>query len=206
MLTPEPQETKKNSSQVWKWIGIGCGSLTIIFILLGVGLFFLVQRSLNLSFDSENAEEAARSIMDYEMPGDPRGMMSMNIAGVEMAGVISLSEDFNATLVLGRVDAAADQSSAAQIQTQFEENLEEQQPGNFTVNNSRVEQRELCDQTVALNILEGEQTGLGQSPVAAYTYQTTLTHDEELLLVSLSVTGTGAEALAEQIFNSLDCQ
>jgi hypothetical protein len=207
MVAPTPPSPEaKTTGNVLKWIGIGCGGLLVLAIAGIAGMFFLAKQFLNLSFDSQKAEQTASSIMDYQIPGGGRGIMSMNVSGVEMAGVMSANNPESATLVLGKIPPAM-QGSSAEFQESFQRSLNEQQGSTFREISTTTETRSLCGQSVTLTMTEGEQTSPGSNTaVPAFTYQTSVTHNDNLLFVSLTTSGADAKAIADQVFSSLNCK
>lgn len=207
MVTPPPPSPEaKTSGNVLKWLGIGCGAFIVLAIAGIAGMFFLAKQFFDLSFDAKKAEQIANSIMDYQIPGGGKGIMSMDVSGVEIAGLMSASQPDSAMLILGRIPPAM-QGSSAELQDSFQRSLKQQQGSTFKEISNRTESRSLCSQTVALRISEGEQTSAGSSAtVPAFTYQTSVTHNQNLLFVALTTTGADAKAIADQIFNSLNCK
>jgi len=205
MTSPETPSSRSSSGNVWKWIGIGCAG----FLVLGVGaiaaLVFVVQRTLNMSFDSGQAETAARSIVDYEIPGGSQGFMSMDMGMMQFAGVMSTT-DAGTILVVGRMSEQAMQGGdPAALEKAAQEGMQ-QNGTSFTVENQRTEARQLCGQPIQLTILEGRQSTPGQAAEAAITYQAFTIHEGEGIFVSLTTTGAEALTKADAIFNSLKCQ
>jgi hypothetical protein len=205
MLTPSPNPEAKTSGNVLKWLGIGCGSLLLLAIAGMVGMFFVAKQFLNFSFDGPKAEQMANSMMDYKLPGGSQGVMSMNISGMEIAGVMSTSTPGEAMLIVGRIPPVME-SSAAEMQKSFQTSFEERQGANFQVKSTRTETRQLCGQSVTLTISEGEQMASGNGPTPAFTYQTSVNHNSNLLFVALTTTGSNAKTIADQVFSSLNCK
>ncbi|NJO43445.1 MAG: hypothetical protein HC769_05870 [Cyanobacteria bacterium CRU_2_1] len=208
MTYPSPEA--RRSPNIFKWVAIGCGTVLVLLIGLGIGLFFWARQALNLSFDSKQAELTAQSIMDYQIPGGSQGVVSTKFGGIELAGITSTSNPEGVFLFLGRVTGEA-QGNSAEIQESMQDSLERQMGENITVTSERTESRQLCGQTVDVTITEGQQTRDGQSDSQelaepALTYQTSLTHNGNLLFVSLTTIGADAQPIAEQIFDSLNCK
>ena len=187
-----------------KWVAIGCGGASLLFIGLVVGAFFWFKQAINLSFDATQAEDVARNIMDYEIPGGSKGIISTSVAGFEFAGVTSANDPDSVILFLGKVPPDA-QGSEAQLQESLEQSMEQQMNESFTVKNQRTESRQLCGQTVNVDIIEGEQTDTNQS-VPVFNYQTLVNYNNSTFLVLLTTSGADAQANAEQVFNSLQCK
>lgn len=199
----QPPAPKSSSGNVWKWVGIGCAGL----LVLGVGaiatLMFVVQRSLNMSFNGGQAEETARKIVDYQIPGGSKGFMSMDMGMMQFAGVMSAA-DPSTILVVGRVNEQGMQGDPAMLEKAAQDGM--QQSGtSFTVENQYIEARQFCGQTIDLTVLEGKQFS-GTESEAAITYQAFAIYEGQGIFVSLSTSGADAKAKADAIFNSLKCQ
>lgn len=166
---------------------------------------YFLQRSLNLSFGPQQAEQVAQQIMDYQIPGGSVGLMAMNVGGVEFAGVMSAQSPQEVVLVMGRINAEA-QGDPAEFQQAMQESLEQQQGRSFQTESARTESKQLCGQAVDVLISQGKQTASGQTTEGALNYQATVNYNNNLYFVALTTTGSQAEALAEQVFNSLKCK
>jgi hypothetical protein len=204
MTTPETPQ-KRGSNKIWLWVGLGCGGTLLLAGLLLAGVLFYAWRTFNFSMSPQKAEETARSIMNYEIPGGSVGIMSMDFQGVQFAGVLSAENPEAVILVVGKVSPSAQGAGEEDFQQAFEEGLDSQRP-EINVQSTRTEERSLCNETVTLAISEGEQETFGQPNQPATVYQTTVNYNDFLYFVSLTTTGTDAESVAEQVFESLDCQ
>ena len=203
-MTPSDSPPPKQSPNVWKWVGIGCGGLLIVGIGAIAALVFFVQRTVNMSFDSDSAEQVANDIIDFEIPGGSEGFMSMDMGMFKMAGVLSATNPEGTILLVGQISEAAMQGDPEAMERAMQESMEDQS-GGFQVQEQRLEPRELCGQTVQATILEGEQTVGGQT-VPALTYQAFTTHNGEGIFVSLTTSGNDAETQANSIWDSLACK
>lgn len=195
------ESTKKgDAGKVWMWVGLGCGGSLLLLVLIIGGLIHYASRALNLSADPENAAAAALEIMDYKIPGGARGILSLDVRGVQFAGVSSKENPQAVSLILGKYPLRAE--NGAELQQAFEEQLESQQP-QIAEQESRTEARSLCGEPANLTIIEGAQQGSGD---AAIVYQTTFAANEFFYFVTLTTSGEEAESLAERVFASLDCR
>jgi hypothetical protein len=211
-MTPSdnPQNNQPNQSnnanKIWLWVGLGCGGLLLLLGLIVGGFMFWAWRTLNFSMSPEQAEETAQGIMDYEIPGGSRGLISMNFQGVEFAGVMSAEDPESVVLIVGRLSPEAQGGDTAEeVEAALEEGLAQQQP-DVNVQSTRTEERSLCGTTASVSISEGEQESFGQPNEPALVYQTNFNYNDFLYFVSLTTTGENAESLAEEVFSSLDCQ
>ncbi|MBD2460635.1 hypothetical protein H6G89_06215 [Oscillatoria sp. FACHB-1407] len=203
MDTPQVPQPQK-SLNVFKWIGIGCGGLFLLFILGSIGLAFFVQRFLNMSADPQQAEQTAQSIMGYDIPGGSEGFMSMEFSGMTFVGVGSASNPGEVTLMLGKVPSNANEFQDS-FQSSFRESFENQSGQNISILASRTETKQLCGQAVTVTVVEGEQSTM-TSTIPTLTYQTAIQHNQNLLFVTLTTSGDEAQAIAEQVFGSLSCK
>lgn len=200
---PQNQPPSK-SSHLWKWVGIGCGGILLLLIIGTGAILYFAQQVLNISVSPEQAEEQARNIMDYDIPGGSQGLLSMEINGFQVVGVTSANDPQQIMLMLGQApyDFPGD---PAQLQDALQQGLE-QQTGGFDFSSERRQPMQLCGETVDVNILTGEYSVFGQNSVPALSYQTFVLRDDKTIIVALTTTGDQAETTAEQVFNSLDCQ
>lgn len=203
MFQPEPNEAKKSSS-VWKWIGLGCGGMLLVFIGLGVGLIYFAQQYFSL--DPKKAEQTAQSMMDYKIPGGSRGLITMNIAGMQMVGVASASNPEEIMLMMGQMPETLS-ADATELNNSLESSIEQQTGQRFESSKERQESKTLCGQTVNVTISEGKMTALGKGfNVPAVSYQAFVNHKNRLLFVQLTTSGQDAQAKAVEVFNSLQCK
>lgn len=179
----------------------------LLLIGLGVGLVFLVQQSLNMSFDSQQAEQTAKRIMDYQIPGGAKGFMSMNFSGMEFAGVMSAKNPQSVMLVIGKMPLAQQGSDPKQIQEEFQKQLEKQSGKDFKTTSQRTVSKQLCGQNATVTISEGQSVAENQgSAVPTLTYSAMVAHNNEFRFVTLTTSGADAESSAESVFNSLKCK
>ena len=201
---PVPQ---KKSTNIWKWIGLGCGGVFLVFLALGAGLIYFVQRSLNLSLDSNTAVETTQKFMDYQIPGGAKGLVKMNAGGVEMAGVTSASNPRDIILMLGQIPSEVvgqNEEIPKTFESQFKQQYEQQ---GYKFTTERSESKQLCGQPVNVTILEGENTFFGlDSAVPALSYQTAVNHNNRVIYISLLTSGQNASTNATSVFNSLKCK
>lgn len=192
------------SNNVWKWVAIGCGGAFFLFVLLIVGSMFFAFRQLNFSMDPEAVEEKARAVFDYEIPGGSQGLLTMNMFGMEIIQVTDTNQPSNVMLMVGTLPPAFQtEQTQDQFLEGFQESFSDQQQ--FETQDQRVEERQLCGETVSVVIQEG-RASTGQSAEPATTYSTIVTFGGESRFAWLQTNGENANALAEQVFTSLECR
>ncbi|HLO89498.1 MAG TPA: hypothetical protein VK203_31435 [Nostocaceae cyanobacterium] len=203
MTNSQSPQTKK-SGNVWKWVGIGCGGALVIGIGLLAALVYTVQKTLNLSLDPQKAEEIAKSIVDYEIPGGSRGLVALDIQGMKIAGVASASD---AQAVMLMVLQAPNQGnlSSEELQESIEQSRKNQNTGQFESKSKRQEKKQLCGQNTSITISEGELTNT-LTRIPAITYEANINHEGKVLYIYLQTSGEKAQDDANQVFNSLKCK
>ena len=173
--------------------------------LLGGAAWFMFSE-LNLSLNPEKAEEVAHSMMDYELPGAAKGVMSSpDLMGAEVAVVQSLRADNTTTLMLGKIPPAA-QDAWGTEPADFLDIFNDEEI--FSVNeieikSTVVEERSLCEETATVRLSEGTEAFTNDP---ATVYEAIFLKDGFIYLVSLSATGTDHATKAEQVFGTLNCQ
>jgi hypothetical protein len=199
---------RSSGGSVWKWVAIGCGGAAVLAIaLFGIGTFFVV-RNLGLSMNPAEVEEKAQNLLQYSIPGGSKGVMSMNIVGVDLMQVSSLDEPPTVMLTIASLPPAF---HSEQEREGFLEGFRESYPGTnnqtVTFSSERVESRTLCGQPVSLEIAEGEAVPFGNStPRPAVSYATVVDHNNQVLLTWIVATGEQAVDNAEAVFNSFECR
>jgi hypothetical protein len=204
MANPQPQQSSANP---WKWIGCGCATTLLLLLGLGIGALYLIKQTFNMSFDAQTSEAVARSIMDYEIPGGSKGLISMNIEGVEIAGIASTQEDV--FLMLGKMPSQLSTDlNPEELEQQIQKSMAEQAFRNFKSSvPARVESKQVCDQTVSVSVLEGEaNSGGSSSPQPAVSYQALLKQEQGIFFIALTTSGENAQEHADQVFQSLQCK
>jgi hypothetical protein len=171
-----------------------------------VGLFFLIKQNLNLSLDPKQAEDIAHQIVDYQIPGGDRGLVSLNVQGFEFAFIVSANNPEEIGLIVGRTPSQV-QGDPEQFMKEFEKGLQQNNSQQFEQTSSRTESKQLCGQTVNVRILEGKMTVADRNQtVPALKYQTAVKHNGRLILIDLTTSGEKASSNAVEVFKSLKCK
>lgn len=204
---------------IWETIGIATGAL-----LLGIaGLAGLGVKALNNAFDPQRAEEIARSMILYTMPGGSQGLFGTNVGGARLAVVGSTAlphgSDRNAILpedTPPAIELLVARIPSSQETEESEENTTNeffsgfsfsyQIEGAFQLDESRLEYREFCGAVVPVKIQQGQLTLSDQvTRLPAVKYSVNLEQEQEDYVVILATVGQDAEAQATTIFKSLRC-
>jgi len=188
----------------------GCGGMLLLggLVIAGIvgGAAWFIMNELNFSFSPQKAEDLAQSMMDYEMPGEARGLVSSaDFLGAEIAVVQSLEADDTTTLMLGKVPPAAQDEWGTQSED-FLQIFEEEDILAVTevnVESTVTESRSLCGETATVRVSEGTEQFTNKP---ASVYEAIVTKDGLLYMVSLTATGPNHQTAADQVFSSLDCK
>jgi hypothetical protein len=203
-LNPSSQfnnEITQYPVRVWEMILIVMGAIALIgAAVVGLGI-----KVLNNAYSPIRAEAIAKSLIDYRIPGGSQGVFGINIGSAKLAWVQSNTNPPDVILFVGRapVNKETDQSQANRGFDQPPTSTAEEQ---FTVTNSRVENRYFCGSTVPVTIETGQQTLTDNSstiPAIRYTVRTTENNFERIVV--LVANGNNASEKADNVFNSLRC-
>jgi len=112
---PTPQKKK---SSVLKWILIGCGSLTLIgVIIIGAAVYFA---SRVMTMNPAKVEAVAQEILSFDKPQNFKGLLSLDTSAIKMAMFIGTdSANPGSMLILasgGSMDAMQQQMHQAMEQ------------------------------------------------------------------------------------------
>ncbi|MGK7926350.1 MAG: hypothetical protein AB4290_14120 [Spirulina sp.] len=207
MTLPESSQEKKKSGNIWKWILLGCGGLTLVGIIAIAGLVYLVSRNLSISLDPEKAQENVRDLFDYEIPGGDRGTLALNMFGIEMSQVSDLNNPPSVFLTVGQVPFAWEDEEREAFQEGFQESFFSQETIEYNVTSERLEEKNLCEQTVNVSVSEGTMNvGANQVTLPAIGYTATVNYNGSERFVSLITNGEMATETVESVFNSLECK
>ncbi|MBD0336683.1 MAG: hypothetical protein ICV62_14435 [Cyanobacteria bacterium Co-bin13] len=198
----QPSAAKGNST--WKWVAIGCGGCLGLSVLSVIALTVLFNRALNFSIDPENVEQQAQGVFDYEIPGESRGLLNMNIMGVEVAQIADTQEPPSVLLTVGRLPSyLQDEPSQTSMLDSFQESMA--QDGEYTMQTQRTENLPLCGQTVPVRIEEGTFQSSGQV-LDAVSYLAVVDHAGTNRFAWILTNGEQADANAKSVFDSLVCK
>jgi|GEM_PF-2123510 len=208
--SPAP-ESPKGSNKLWLWITLGgCGGMLLLggLLIAGIvgGAVWYVFNELNFSLSPQTAEDLAQNMMDYEMPGDARGLVSSaDFLGAEIAVVQSLEPDDTTTLMLGKVPPAAQDQWGTRPEDFLQIFEEEEVLAVIAINveSTVTESRSLCGETATVRVSEGTEA-VTDKP--ASVYEAIVTKEGFMYMVSLTATGPNHKTAADQVFSSLDCK
>jgi hypothetical protein len=189
-------------SNVWKWVGIGCGGTLVLGIAAIAGLGFWAYNTAKNMADPKTAVKTASEIVGYQLPGTPEGFMGLDLMGVKFAVVMGYTDGEFAMLGLAKIPG---EMASADEQQKFERKLNEEMGSHFVSTDKRKESMQLCGQTVNVNVVSGTfKAETGDMP--AVMYHTGVKHNNNLILVSLMGGGAEPEATTDKVFETLKCK
>jgi hypothetical protein len=187
-----------------KWIALGCGGCLGLMVLFAVVAGIVISRTMQFAIGPEKAEEQGQELFTYTLPGGSKGIVSMDLFGLQITQVASPESPPAAVLTVGKVPAYLDQGTT---QETFAETLQEQVTleGTYQLLEQRTEERTLCDQSVNLLVQEGRfQDEQIRSDAASYF--TLVEYDNQTRFAWILAQGENPLQTADQVFDSLECQ
>lgn len=207
-------------------IAIAAGAMAIIGIAAaGVGL-----KALNNAFDATRAKRTAQSIFEYQLPGGERGVFGTQIGGATLAIVASEHTSHRFSLAPDSDVIPVVELQVAKIPLTKMENdpsLEEflpaqnsdivQLPGisfsyepryQFTTLTVQERLHRLCNQETTTVVKTGYLTTgtSGKKATSALRYRTEVFSEKYAYLVLLTTSGDTADAMASDVFKTLQCK
>jgi len=205
-MEPADPLLQEKKGGAWKWLAIGCGAvLAVIVIVLGslafLGYLGVKEIGKRVATDPVKAEELARQMMEFEMPGGAKGVMAFDV-GFRMAVVGSRREPAPAMLLLFSFPAAWTGDVEETVDQQFGEILSDDKQ--YEIQAERTEDRVLCGRPVQVAIRDGWMShGNVRRPFTAL--ETKLRTKDELRLVIVIGLGDDRQNNAEALWKTLDC-
>lgn len=199
-------EKKKN----WKNILIGCGILALIGVILIGVLTFFGYRALKSRVETnpQKVEEEAKTMMDYEITGGSRGMISMNL-GFKMTVVQSITNiDDSPKIVL--ILASVPQSMIKEFNKSnesFEERLQKSfsKDRKMLVKESETIEKTVCGQKRSVTVKHGSVEIRGKT-LPATSYHVFVNQNNKGIFALITASGENHEKDAAAVFDSLKCK
>lgn len=189
------------SVSIWEAILILIGAIALI----GTGLAWIGMRMLNNTFNSVRAEEVARSLIDYKIPGGSSGIVGLSIGAETFAIVKSNTEPSDIFLYVSK--APSDRmSEETPINLGDAIALENSITGEFVFSDTYTEPKKLCNQPTQVTIQKGQQIDTTQNTTQpAIQYSARIIDGKIERIISIMTIGENAQVKAEQVFNSIEC-
>jgi hypothetical protein len=188
------------SVRIWEVLLVFSGALTLV----GTASFMLGRQMLTNMFNPARAELIAQSMFEYEIPGGSVGVAGVNLRAKKIAIVNSRTNPPDITLFVSKVP----------IEKLNDENplnldvlLREAFQSEFTPVNSRIENKQLCGDTVSVYIQEGTQKSDNETTtIPIVKYMATITGSGIERNVHILAKGENANKKASDVFDSLQCR
>jgi hypothetical protein len=199
-LTPPPP----NRPSTAKWMAIGCGGCLGLSLLFFFGIGLLITRTVRLAVGPNQVEIDEQALFTYAMPQESRGIFDLNMLGIQVIQVATTDSPPTVLLTMGQLPRYLQDRQA---QETFVESLQERiaVEGNYQLAAERVEERQLCDQPVAVTMQAG-QFDDGQTIREAASMLAFVEYDNGARFAWILAHGDTPQATADQVFASLDCR
>lgn len=206
---------------VWEGIAIAAGALFLVV----AGLGGLGNKAARNATDSDRAVAIAHSIMDYQIPDDVTGTFGLNVGSIKMAVVSNappadspggITADPNlrtrvellvARTPLGTRTRVSDPKSGSDFDLLSLPGLSISYDiqGDFQATRSIARRSALCDVVTTVTVRDGMATLLNGASYPAVRYESSSLVDDRNYSIILLAVGHNAKAIAEDVFNSLQC-
>jgi len=195
--------TSRQNSPV-KWIALGCGGCLGLIVLFSIVAGIFISRTMRFALEPGDVEDQGQELFVYTLPGGSKGILSMDLFGLQITQVASPESPPAAVLTVGKVPAYLEQGAEAET---FAEALQEQitLEGTYQLLEKRVEERTLCAQSVNLLVQEGRFQDEQTSSDAA-SYFTLVEYNNQTRFAWILAQGENPVQTADQVFDSLECQ
>lgn len=200
---PSPP-TQPGSNTTAKWLVLGCGGCLGLTVLASLALAFFIDRTLRFAVGPTLDTADTAELFTYALPGESRGMFNFGLLGMQLTQVTSTADNSSVLLTMGQMPRYI---QGREAQQRFLEEFQEQVTveGSYEMTESRLENRTLCGQTVAVMAQSGqfEENGALYSAASLLTF---VEYNSNTRFVWLLTHGEAPEATADQVFATLDCR
>ncbi|GAB4156298.1 MAG: hypothetical protein Fur0046_36250 [Cyanobacteria bacterium J069] len=225
MDEPTPPTVYRMSLLEGGAIALG-GLLVIVGGIIGLG-----DKAVRNATDPARAEAIARSIVDYQIPGQVHGLFGLNLGSVKMGVVTNAPPDASVQprdssgqpntgdrtrveLLVARTPLSSrnrirhtDGESDFSLLSLPGVSISYEIQGEFQPTSSRDQTGLLCDVTTRLNVEEGTaRLADSPRPIPAIRYEASIELDAQNHSVVLMAIGQNARQTARQVFGSLRCR
>jgi hypothetical protein len=186
--------------RLWEIIFIMMAALGLVSTaMIGLG-----SKVLKNMFTPARAEAIAKSLFDYQIPGDSQGIVGVNLGSKKIAIINSRNKPSDITLFFSK---APTEQIKDEESLNLDITLQEIYQGSFIPSSEKVENKELCGKLVPVSIQAGKHI-LGEQSTSfdAIRYIAKITDNGIERNVNIIANGKNAEEKAAKVFKSLECR
>ena len=192
------------STNTAKWVALGCGGCLGLIVLFAVVVGIFASRVLQFAIGPDNVEEQGQELFTYSLPGGSEGIVSIDLFGLQITQVATPDNPASAVLTIGKVPAYLEEGASEEA---FADTLQEQVTleGTYNLLEQRTEARTLCGQPINLLVQEGRFEDEAVRSEAA-SYFAVVDHNNQTRFAWILAQGDQPLQIADQVFDSLECQ
>ncbi len=200
--TPTP-EIPNYPVKIWEFLGVGLGGIALI----SLAVMGLANQLFTKMQNPKQAESIAHQVVDYQIPGGAKGLMSLSIGAERFALVGNRNNPSDVLMLITQTAIETDTDDEAR---NFAQELDLQSTLIGTWQNATETHQSLpfCQQPTPVTIRQGQFQLLDpkQPPQLAIAYTFQRSHKQTLSQIYLLTTGPDAAAKIQQLFKSLKCR
>ncbi len=187
-----------------KWVALGCGGCFSLTLLIGLGLALVVNRTLRFAVGPNQGEGGSQELFTYTLPGESKSIFNLGLFGMQVIQVASADTPPSVLLTMGQLPAYI---QGREAQKTFVEEFQNSVTveGDYRLTEQRVEERTLCEQSVAVLVQSGQFED-GPTTYDAASLLTVVEYNNNARFVWVLTQGDRPEAIADQVFATLDCR
>jgi len=185
---------------LWEIIFIIMGALGLV----GTAMIGLGSKVIKNMFTPTRVEAIARSLFDYQIPGDSQGIVGVNFGSKKIAIINSRKTPAEISLFMSK---APTEQIKDEESLKLDITLQEIYQGSFIPTSEKVENQELCGKLVPVSIQAGKHI-LGEQSLQldAIRYMAKITDNGIERSVNIIANGKNAQDKAAKVFKSLECK
>jgi hypothetical protein len=187
--------------KIWEFAAVGLAGLGLV----GVAVIGLANQLFTKMQDAKQAESIVRSVVDYQIPGGAKGLMSLSIGAEAFALVGSQRNPNEVLLLVTQTSIGPDEEEPRNFAQEID--LQTTLIGTWRSENMTNKSLPFCGQQVPVEIRQGQFQLIEQKqPVPAIEYTWHYSHHQTLNHIHLMTTGPDATSKIEQVFKTLQCR
>ncbi len=186
--------------KLWEFIFIIMGA----FGLVSTAMIGLGSKVIKNMFTPTRAEAIAKSLFDYQIPGDSQGIVGVNFGSKKIAIINSRKTPTEISLFMSK---APTEQIKDEESLKLDIALQEIYQGSFITSSEKVENKELCGKLVPVSIQVGKHIlGEQSTQLDAIRYMAKITDNGIERSVNIIANGKNAQEKSAKVFKSLECK